>query len=195
MESYSPVVLVSLVALGLVAGVVHAVAAPATAEAPKPAASFFDLEHKLLGGQTLDLASYRGKVVLVVNVASECGFTRQYAGLQKLHDELSATGRRRPRLPEQRVRRRRSRARPRRSRRSAETNFGVTFPILAKGVVKPGPEQSSLYTFLTAGGDVPSWNFCKYLVGKDGQVKGFFPSKVEPDDKALRERILAEVTK
>lgn len=71
-----------------------------------------------------------------------------------------------------------------------ERNYGVGFPLLAKGNTRPGAEQSPVYAVLTAGGDVPSWNFCKYLVGRDGAVRAFFPSNVGPDDPALRQAIL-----
>ena len=56
-------------------------------------------------------------------------------------------------------------------------------------VTKPGPEQSPVYAFLTNGRHAPDWNFCKYLVGKDGKVIAFFPSKVTPESKELREAI------
>jgi len=72
-----------------------------------------------------------------------------------------------------------------------ERNYGVTFPMFSKLVTKPGPEQSPVYAFLTKGGDVPKWNFSKYLVGKDGKVIAFFPSKVTSESKELREAIEA----
>ena len=70
-----------------------------------------------------------------------------------------------------------------------ERNYGVTFPMFAKLETKPGSGQSPIYAFLTKGGDAPNWNFCKYLVGKDGEVQAFFPSNVGPEDGELRRTI------
>src|SRR6185295_324568 len=64
-------------------------------------------------------------------------------------------------------------------------NYGVSFPMFSKLVTKPGPDQSPVYAFLTQGGQVPNWNFCKYVIGKDGKVLGFYPSKVAPESKEL----------
>jgi glutathione peroxidase len=150
--------------------------------------SLYELSTQRLDGGPADLGGFHGKVTLVVNVASECGFTPQYAGLQKLHDELAAKGfavlgfpsnefgGQEPGTPEQ-------------IKTFCERNFGVRFPLFAKLKTKPGPEQSPVYAFLTRGGSVPNWNFCKFLVGKDGQVRGFFPSNVAPDDQGLRAAI------
>jgi glutathione peroxidase len=164
-------------------------AAAGSAAAPAPATSMFDIKATALDGKPLDLGTYRGQVVLVVNVASKCGFTPQYAGLEKLHEELSPKGvvvlgvpsnefgNQEPGSPDEIA-------------TFCKKNYGVTFQMLSKSVVKPGPEQSPLYAFLTAGGDVPSWNFCKYVVGKDGKVKAFFPSKVTPEDATLRQTLM-----
>ena len=148
----------------------------------------YDLKTKHLDGSAADLGDFRDKVTLVVNVASECGFTPQYAGLQKLHDELSGRGfavlgfpsnefgGQEPGSPDQ-------------IKTFCERNYGVTFPLFAKGETKPGAGQSPVYAFLTRSGDVPTWNFCKYLVGKNGDVRAFFPSNVAPDDCSLRQAV------
>lgn len=150
--------------------------------------SLYDIETRRLDGTPADLGQFRGKVALVVNVASECGFTPQYAGLQKLHDELAGQGfavlgfpsnefgAQEPGSPEQ-------------IKTFCERNYGVSFPLFAKGETRPGPGQSPVYAFLTRGGDAPNWNFCKFLVGKDGVVRAFFPSNVAPDDGELRQAI------
>ena len=70
-----------------------------------------------------------------------------------------------------------------------ERNYGVTFPMFSKLVTKPGADQSPVYAFLTKSNPAPNWNFCKYLVGKDGKVIAFFPSKVTPESKELRDAI------
>ena len=136
----------------------------------------YDLKTKHLDGSAADLGDFRDKVTLVVNVASECGFTPQYAGLQKLHDELSGRGfavlgfpsnefgGQEPGSPDQ-------------IKTFCERNYGVTFPLFAKGETKPGAGQSPVYAFLTRSGDVPTWNFCKYLVGKNGDVRAFLPEQ------------------
>jgi glutathione peroxidase len=150
--------------------------------------SFYSIQTTTLQGKPADLGQYQGKVSLVVNVASECGFTPQYKGLQALHQELSARGfnvlgfpsnefgGQEPGTPDQ-------------IQGFCQRNYGVTFPMFSKLVTKPGPEQSPVYAFLTNGRHAPDWNFCKYLVGKDGKVIAFFPSKVTPESKELREAI------
>ncbi len=151
-------------------------------------ASFYALKTTTLQGQPADLAQYAGKVALVVNVASQCGFTPQYAGLQKLHDELAGRGfvvlgfpsndfgAQEPGTPDEIA-------------GFCKKNYGVTFPMFSKLVTKKGPDQSPLYAYLGESGSLPSWNFGKYLVGKDGRVLQYFPSKVAPEAPELREAI------
>jgi glutathione peroxidase len=67
--------------------------------------------------------------------------------------------------------------------------YDVTFPLFEKSVTKSGPGQSPVYGFLGASGNLPSWNFGKYVVGKKGQVVAFFPSKIAPDAPELRDAI------
>lgn len=151
-------------------------------------ASLWDVKTSWLDGKPADLGTLRGTVALVVNVASECGFTPQYAGLQTLHDDLSARGFTVLGAPSNEF----GGQEPGSAAEIGafcERNYGVTFPLLAKGETKPGPSQSPVYGVLTAGGEVPNWNFCKYLVGKDGTVRGFFPSRIAPDDTTLRAAI------
>src|SRR5439155_1839228 len=104
------------------------------------------LRAKSLRGQDVDLGQYRGKVALVVNVASECGFTPQYAGLEKLHEELAPRGfsvlgfpsndfgSQEPGSPDQIA-------------TFCQSNYGVTFPMFEKVVTKPGAQQSPIYEF------------------------------------------------
>jgi glutathione peroxidase len=156
--------------------------------------SLYSLKTTTLAGQPADLAQYKGKVALAVNVASQCGFTPQYAGLEKLQEELKGRGftvlgfpsndfgGQEPGTPEQ-------------IRTFCSTNYKVDFPLFAKVVTKAGPDQSPIYTLLGKGRELPSWNFAKYLVGKDGRVVAFFNSKVTPDDQALRKAIEAELAR
>ena len=165
-----------------------AFAAATQAGEDAPAESFYQLKTRTLQGGPADLAQFAGKVTLVVNVASQCGFTPQYAGLQKLHDELKDRGfsvlgfpsndfgGQEPGSPEEIA-------------TFCQKNYGVTFPMFSKLVTKAGPEQSPIYAFLGKGGQLPSWNFCKYVVGKDGKVVAFYPSKVTPESTELRDAI------
>lgn len=145
--------------------------------------SFFDLKANTLEGSPKNLADFDGKVLLVVNTASECGFTPQYAGLQKLSDAYrdrglvvlgfpaNDFGAQEPGSPAE-------------IRKFCDTRFKVTFPMFEKVKTK-GTGQSPVYAFLTAKHGEPKWNFHKYLVGRDGQVRAAFPSAVAPDDKDL----------
>ena len=147
--------------------------------------SFYDLKTQTLAGQPADLAAYRGKVTLVVNTASECGYTPQYEGLEQLHRETSAKGFSVLGFPSNDF----GSQEPGTAQEIAEfcrKNYGVTFPMFAKLVTRPGPNQSPIYTFLGSSGNLPSWNFAKYLIGKDGAVVGFFPSAVTPESTELR---------
>ena len=151
--------------------------------------SLYSLSTRTLDGRPISLAELAGKVSLVVNVASACGKTPQYAGLQALHEELGPRGfsvlgfpcndfgRQEPGSPEQ-------------ISTFCERNYGVTFPLFEKVVVKAGAEQSPIYAELSRTlGKLPNWNFGKYLIGRDGGVIAFFDSNVEPTDPALRQAI------
>ena len=147
--------------------------------------SFYDLKTQTLLGKPADLADYRGKVTLVVNVASYCGYTPQYKGLEQLHRELKDKGFAVLGFPSNDF----GEQEPGTAEEIAtfcRLTYDVTFPMFAKVVTKPGPDQSPVYKLLGATGHLPSWNFGKYLVGKDGKVRAFFPSDVTPDEPALR---------
>ena len=174
---------------------------PAFATSAAPAApgaamseSLYAMKTTTLQGQPADLAQYAGKVTLAVNVASACGYTPQYEGLQALHQELSGKGFEVLGFPSNEFGGQEPGS-PEEIATFCKKNYGVSFPLFAKLQTKPGPGQSPIYAFLTKGGEVPSWNFCKYLVGKDGKVIGFFPSKVKPDSRELREAIQAALAR
>ena len=151
--------------------------------------SLHDLSLRTLDGQEQALSVYKGKVVLAVNVASECGYTPQYAGLQKLYTEYkdrglvilgfpcNQFGAQEPGEAAQ-------------IQTFCQKNYGVTFPLFQKLDVK-GAGKAPVYQFLTAKFGEPAWNFHKYLVGKDGQVLQAFPSKVAPESPELRSAIEA----
>jgi len=135
-----------------------------------------------IDGSSRDLAAWRGKVVLVVNTASECGFTKQYEGLQKIHEQYAARGFDVLGFPCNDF----GGQEPGSAKEIEEfcsTKFHVTFPLFAKVSVKAGANQSPLYAWLGgATGKLPGWNFGKYLIGTDGRPIGFWSSSTEPDD-------------
>ena len=151
--------------------------------------SLYSLSTHTLDGKAISLAELSGKVSLVVNVASACGKTPQYAGLQALHTELGPRGfsvlgfpcndfgRQEPGSAEEIA-------------AFCDHKYRVTFPLFEKVVVKAGAAQSPIYAELSrATGKLPAWNFGKYLVGRDGTVLAFFDPNVEPADPALRSAI------
>jgi len=144
--------------------------------------SIYDFRMNSLDGKEIDLELYRGKNLLIVNVASECGFTPQYADLQKLHEEYGEKvvilgfpannfGGQEPGTNLQIA-------------QFCQKNYGVEFQMFEKISVK-GEDRHPLYQWLKdKTGQEPTWNFCKYLVKPDGTVK-FFPSKVKPTDNEI----------
>jgi glutathione peroxidase len=141
------------------------------------APSIYDLKMMSLEGREIDFTQYKGKNLLIVNVASKCGYTPQYAELEKLHeqygDKLVVLG-----FPANNF----GAQEPGTNLEIAEfceKNYGVKFQMFEKISVK-GNDQHELYKLLKEKtGSEPSWNFCKYLVKPDGTVK-FFASKVSP---------------
>lgn len=146
------------------------------------ASSVFDFKMNSLEGKTIDLSQYKGKTLLIVNTASECGYTPQYADLQKLHetlgDKVTILG-----FPANNF----GGQEPGSNAEIAsfcKKNYGVTFQMFEKISVK-GKDQHPLYAYLKEKtGQEPSWNFCKYLVKPDGTIK-FFKSSVKPMDKEI----------
>jgi glutathione peroxidase len=172
----------SVALLTLALAVVAATAITLAAE------SFYDLKTKTLLGKNGDLAQYKGKVSLVVNVASKCGFTPQYEGLEKLQREMKGKpfnvlgfpsndfGQQEPGSAEEIA-------------QFCKLTYDVTFPMFEKVVTMRGPDQSPIYSFLGQSGHLPAWNFSKYVVDKQGRITAFFPSEVTPEDPKLRDAI------
>jgi glutathione peroxidase len=141
--------------------------------------SLFDFKMNSLEGKTIDFNQYKGKTLLIVNTASECGYTPQYADLQKMHevlgDKVIILG-----FPSNNF----GGQEPGTNSEIAsfcKKNYGVTFQMFEKISVK-GKDQHPLYAWLKEKtGQEPSWNFCKYLVKPDGTVK-FYKSSVKPMD-------------
>ena len=161
----------------------------------EPVMSFFELKTNRLNGAPENLSTYKGKVVLVVNTASECGYTPQYAGLEKLYADLKGRGFVILGFPSNDF----GSQEPGTAteiRQFCTLNYDVTFPLFEKVVTKAGPGQSPVYANLQKqSGELPSWNFAKYLVGKDGRVVKFYNSGVKPEDPGLRKDIEAALAR
>jgi len=156
-------------------------------EAAHTQQSLWDYTTRTLEGESKSLSAYRGKVALVVNVASKCGYTPQYEGLEKLYKEYEAKGFTILGFPSNDFGKQEP-GTPHEIRTFCDTKYGVTFPLFEKRDVK-GDKKDEIYRFLTKDQKEPEWNFTKYLVGKDGKVLARFAPKVTPDDPALREAI------
>jgi glutathione peroxidase len=142
-----------------------------------------------LEGSDIRLAEYTGRPLLIVNTASLCGYTPQYAGLQELWTEFHDRGLTIIGVPSNDF----GGQEPGGSRDIAETalhQYGVTFPIAAKAVVK-GPNAHPFYKWAAGARpkDVPRWNFHKYLIGRDGYIADVFPETVEPSDTRVKTAI------
>jgi glutathione peroxidase len=142
-----------------------------------------------LAGDDIKLAGYDGRPLLVVNTASLCGYTPQYAGLQELWTEFSARGLMILGVPSNDF----GEQEPggvTEIMQTAHHQYGVTFPIAAKAVVK-GSNAHPFYKWAAEARpkDVPRWNFHKYLIGRDGYIAEVFPSAVEPSDTRVKTAI------
>jgi glutathione peroxidase len=158
-----------------------------------------DFKVKGIDGNEIDLARYKGKVVLLVNVASKCGYTPQYKGLEALYQKYKDAGlvvigvpanefgAQEPGTDEE-------------IKTFCSTKYNVTFPMLSKVVVK-GDGIAPLYKYLTSEETDPmfagpiGWNFEKFLIGRDGKVVGRYKSKVAPESDELNKAITAELEK
>lgn len=150
--------------------------------------SFYDFKMKDIDGNEVDFNQYRGKKVLVVNVASKCGYTPQYGELQELNERYGDQvtilgfpannfGGQEPGTNED-------------IKAFCTENYGVTFQMFDKISVE-GVDKHPLYRWLSDknlngwNDKEPTWNFCKYLIDEEGQLKEFFPSSVKPMDEEI----------
>jgi len=160
------------------------VAAPPT---PEPVVSISDIALTALDGTPLPADTLTGKAVVFVNVASRCGFTPQYEGLQALHEARKDEGVVLVGVPCNQF----GAQEPGSSEDIAsfcKLNYGVSFPLLAKQAVN-GPKRSALYAALIGDGKDVAWNFEKFVVGRDGRVVGRFGSATTPDSAELKAAI------
>ena len=155
------------------------------AHAPMAApASLYSLQVELNDGTTLDMASLKGKKILFVNTASDCGYTPQYDQLQKLYSQSAHTmivvGFPANDFKEQ------EKGTDEEIAGFCKKNFGVSFPLAKKSIVIKSPGQHVIFQWLTDASkngwneQAPTWNFCKYLVNEEGALVDFFGPGIEP---------------
>jgi glutathione peroxidase len=156
-------------------------AAPAAGSCPAILKQTFN---RLQDEAPQDLCQYAGKVVLVVNTASFCGYTSQYQGLEALYAKYSKQGLVVLGFPSNDF----GKQEPGSSKEIADfcyNTYGVKFPMFAKSTVQ-GPNANPLHAnLIKLTGKEPKWNFTKYLIDRHGKVIEYFPSKVTPDDKQM----------
>lgn len=190
MRSLAMLLLISLFALPAACAQGEVAVRPDDAE-PDPEAYVLDFEMARIDGEPEPLDEYKGKTILMVNTASRCGMTPQYAGLQDLYEQYRDQGLVVLGFPANNFMGQEPGTNEEIATFCSE-NYSVTFPMFAKISVK-GKDQHPLYERLTnqpepIGGEV-QWNFQKYLVGPDGTVVARFSPRVSPDDPRLIEQI------
>ena len=151
--------------------------------------SFYNLKAEMNDGTTLNFETLKGKKVMIVNTASECGFTGQYDDLEKLHQQYKDKlviigfpannfGGQEPGSNEE-------------IQNFCKKNYGVTFLLAAKSSVKKGDDQNPVYLWLSSkqqngwNDSAPAWNFGKYLIDENGKLLNLFPSAVKPFDEKI----------
>lgn len=156
--------------------------------------SIYDFKMKDINGEEVDFSQFKGKKLLIVNVASKCGYTPQYEDLQKLHEEhgdevtiigfpANNFGGQEPGTNEE-------------IKEFCSSKFGVTFKMMDKVSVK-GADKDPLYRWLSDkdmngwNEKEPTWNFCKYFINEKGELVKFFPSSVKPMDEEIL-KLIAE---
>ncbi len=155
--------------------------------------SFYDFKMTALDGSTeIDFQQFKGKKVILLNVASECGYTPQYADWQAFHEQYGENivvlgfpannfGGQEPGTNTE-------------IGAFCQKNYGVTFQLVEKISVK-GSDQHPLYQWLSQkdkngwNDQAPTWNFCKYVVNEQGELTNFFPSGVKPDDEGFKKAV------
>jgi len=151
---------------------------------------FFELNIKNINGESLDLNKFKGKAVLLVNVASKCGFTKQYTELQKLYDLYKDKGFVVIGIPSNQFGGQEPGSNEE-IKSFCETNFNITFPMTEKVDVK-GENANELYLWAKNNygkSTIPKWNFHKILINKEGKVQDTYNSFIEP----LSKKIIKEI--
>jgi glutathione peroxidase len=157
-----------------------------------PAVSFYTLQAIANNGSVIDFSSFKGKKVLIVNTASDCGYTGQYEELEKLHlqyKDLVVLGFPANDFKQQEKKDNAAIA------EFCKVNYGVTFPLMQKTHVVKGPDQNAVYQWLTNANQngwcdqQPVWNFSKYLVNEAGVLMSFYSQNVSPLDNRVTQGI------
>lgn len=164
--------------------------APSLAPLKDVAGSAYDFEFPGIDGKPIKLSDWRGKVILVVNTASFCGYTKQYAGLQALWDTYRDRGLIVLGVPSSDFGEQEPKSEGE-IKKFCQGAFGITFPLTSKQHVI-GDEAHPFYKWAAEamGSDgTPKWNFHKYLVGRDGYIAEVFPETVEPSDTRVKTAI------
>ena len=169
---------------------------PVKATAPASPMSIYDFKLESLDGKPVDMAKYKGKVLLIVNTASHCGYTKQYAGLQAISEKYKEQGLEVLGFPANNF----GGQEPGDAEEIGafcQKNYGVTFDLFAKSSVK-GTDKSPFFTYLTETanpaktGEI-AWNFSKFLIARDGSLVDRYKSEVKPESAALTEAIEARL--
>ncbi len=166
--------------------------AEAPLNAPAPSKTLYDFTVNSIDGQPVALSGFKGKKVVILNVASKCGFTPQYADWEKFYqehgDKIVVLG-----FPANDF----ASQEPGSNKEIAQfcqKNYGVSFPMFEKVSVQ-GNDQAPLYKWLTTkslngwNDKTPTWNFCKYVVNEKGELTHFFASKVKPNDAEFKKAV------
>jgi glutathione peroxidase len=187
-----------LIMLGGIAMTLSSLSAAAEKEEKKiPAA--LDFKMKSLEGKEVDLRKYHGKVVIIVNVASKCGLTPQYEQLQNLHEKYAEEGLAILGFPCNQFKKQEP-GNAEEIREFCRLNYGVTFDMFAKIEVN-GEDACDLYAHLTSLDTKPvgsgsfTWNFEKFVIGRDGEVAARFAPRTKPDDPKVLKLIKGELAK
>lgn len=155
-----------------------------------PAESIYELEVELGNGDKLQLSDFRNKPLLLVNTASDCGYTAQFDSLQKLHQKygkhLGIIG-----FPANDFKQQ-EKASDSEISEFCRVNYGVTFPIARKASVVSGPAQQDIFNWLSSKkrngwcDQQPVWNFSKYLIDAEGRLTGFYGPAISPEQIPIR---------
>ena len=194
MKLVNAILNLSIAALVLSCGLKKVSAPPEnTSSMSNQEGTIYEFTMTSIDGQEIDLAKYKGKKILVVNTASECGYTPQYEGLQKLHetygDKVTILGFPANNFGGQEP------GTDAEIQKFCKVNYGVTFQMFSKISVK-GDDMHPLYQWLSDkskngwNDDAPGWNFCKYLIDEEGKLVKFYGSGIEP----LSDEIVNEIT-
>ena len=168
--------------------------ATASNEKAAPQVSFYTLKSQLNNGKEFDFSQLKGKKVLIVNTASDCGYTNQYDDLQHLHeqynDKLIILG-----FPANDFKQQ-EKGSDEEIAEFCKLNFGVSFPLMKKSRVNKGAAQNEIFQWLTDktrngwNDRQPTWNFCKYIVDENGKLTHFFASSIHPMNKEVLKAIV-----